>query len=115
MALSSGFMTYATEVHPNYVELRAAIAQSPTTVVLLPSLDLEACVTEIVRRQVHRPLGLVASREAMKIRGRFPVYMALPAPKVTTMQAPEAVVSKIIALLQHSIPTDIVLNDGSTS
>jgi shikimate kinase len=102
MALSSGFMTYAAEVHPNYVEIRAAIAASPTTVVLLPSLDLETCVTEIVRRQVHRPLGLVASRDEVKIRERFSVYMALPAPKVTTMQAPAAVASEIIDLLQRN-------------
>ena len=102
LALSSGFMTYAAEVHPNYVEVRAAIAESPTTVVLLPSLDLETCVTEIVRRQVHRHVGLVAAREEVKIRERFPVYMALPAPKVTTMQAPEAIASDIIDLLWHN-------------
>src|SRR6478609_10840354 len=93
MALSSGFMTYADDVHPTYPEIRAVIANSPTTFVLLPSLDLETCVTEIVRRQVHRPLGLMASSEEAKIRERFPAYMALQAAKVTTLQAPEAIVS----------------------
>jgi hypothetical protein len=107
MALSSGFMTYDEEVHPNYLEIRAAIADSPTTFVLLPSLDLETCVAEIVRRQTRRPLGLVVSREEAKIRERFPVYMALPALKVTTLQAPDAIVSEIINVLQrnfHRIP-----------
>jgi shikimate kinase len=95
MALSSGFMTYAEEIHPSYAEIRAAIAESPTTFVLLPSLDVETCVAEIVRRQVHRPFGLVASREETKIRERFPIYTALPAPKVTTLQSPDAVVTEI--------------------
>ena len=102
IALSSGFMTYAEEVHPKYVEIRAAIADSPTTFVLLPSLDVETCVAEIVRRQVHRPLRLTASREEAKIRERFQIYMALPAPKVTTLQAPDAVVSEIIHVLHRN-------------
>ena len=75
------------------------ITRHKATAHLLPSLDLETCVTEIVRRQVHRPLGLVAAREEVKIRERFPVYMALPAPKVTTMQAPEAIASHAHASL----------------
>jgi hypothetical protein len=69
---------------------------------LLPSFDLETCVAEIVRRQVHRRLGLVASREEAKIRERFAIYMALPAPKVTTLQSPDAVVTEIINVLQSS-------------
>src|SRR4051812_8619374 len=44
VALSSGFMTYPEEAHPSYVKIRTAIAESPTTFVLLPSLDLESCV-----------------------------------------------------------------------
>lgn len=102
MALSSGFMTYAEEVHPRYAEIRAAIAESSTTFVLLPSLDVETCVAEIVRRQVRRPLGLVASREEAKIRERFTIYMALPALRVTTLQSPDAVVTEIIDILQRS-------------
>src|SRR6185295_7471181 len=70
IALSSGFMTYVADIHPKYVDLRVSIAASPTTFVLLPSLDLETCIAEIVRRQVGRSLGLVASREECKIRDR---------------------------------------------
>jgi shikimate kinase len=103
IALSSGFMTYAEEVHPTYAEIRAAIAESSTTFVLLPSLDVETCVAEIVRRQVQRPLGLVlvASQEEAKIRERFTIYMALPALKVTTLQSPDAVVTEIMDILRH--------------
>lgn len=36
VALSSGFMTYAEEVHPCYPNIRMSIAGSPTTFVLLP-------------------------------------------------------------------------------
>ena len=102
IALSSGFMTYAEEVHPSYAEIRAAIAESSTTFVLLPSLDVETCVAEIVPRQVHRRLGLVASREEAKIRERFTIYMALPALKVTALQSPDAIVTEIIDILQRS-------------
>jgi shikimate kinase len=104
LALSSGFMTSAEEVHPSYAETHASIAESSTTFVLLPSLELETWVAEIVRRQVRRPLGLLASREEAKIRERFAIYMALPAPKVTTLQAPDAVIAEIITDLQRSSP-----------
>ncbi|MDQ2890564.1 MAG: hypothetical protein M3R65_08420 [Gemmatimonadota bacterium] len=48
--LSSGFMTYPLAVHTAYEATRRDIECSPTTFVLLPSLDLETCVAEIVRR-----------------------------------------------------------------
>lgn len=51
LALSSGFMTYAADVHPDYAGIRGEIAASATTVVLLPSLDYETCVSETVRCQ----------------------------------------------------------------
>lgn len=106
VALSSGFMTYGAAVHPRYLEIRAAIAQSPTTFVLLPSLDFETCVAEIVRRQLHRPLGLAAAPEEVKIRERFTIYASLPAPKVTTMQAPDVVVAHIIDVLRRQSTAD---------
>jgi shikimate kinase len=73
VALSSGFMTYPLGVHPDYPELRRQIEGWPTTVVLLPSLDLERCVAETVRRQLARPFGhRGAEREEAVIRQRFP-------------------------------------------
>ena len=90
LALSSGFMLYAASVHPAYGEVRAAIARSRTTVVLLPSLDRETCVAETVRRQLGRPLcRRDAAAEEAVIRERFGRYLALPAPKVETMRLPE--------------------------
>jgi shikimate kinase len=109
MALSSGFMTYSEEVHPSYVEIRAAIAESSTTFVLLPSLDLETCVAEIVRRQLRRPLGLIASREEAKIRKRFSIYMSLPASRVETMRPPDEVVSEIV----DALPPDKALHPSA--
>jgi hypothetical protein len=38
VALSSGFMTYSRDIHPDYPRLRRDIEQSPTTFVLIPSL-----------------------------------------------------------------------------
>ena len=57
LALSSGFMVYPASVEPAYPTMRAAIASDRATLVLLPSLDRGACVAEIVRRQLARPLG----------------------------------------------------------
>lgn len=102
IALSSGFMTYGPDVHPAYVELRAQLASAPTTFVLLPSLDVEACVRETVRRQVSRPFGRSAEREEAVIRQRFGQYRQLPATKVETLQPVDAVVDD---LLGHVGPT----------
>jgi shikimate kinase len=91
IALSSGFMVYPASVHPAYVSVAEAVARSPTTVVLLASLDRETCVAETVRRQLARPFGRRdAPREEAVIRERFDRYLALPAMKLeTTRPAPD--------------------------
>src|SRR2546427_11186109 len=86
LALSSGFMTYRRDIHSQYERCRRDIASNPSTFVLLPSLDLEVCVVEIVRRQISRPFARSAEREEQVIRARFPIYVDLPARKVETMR-----------------------------
>jgi shikimate kinase len=98
-ALSSGFMTYADDVHPDYPVWRQRLAASPLSFVLLPSLQLEACVKETVRRQLGRSFARSAEREEQVIRARFPVYAGLPGSKLETMQPIEAVVSEILSTL----------------
>jgi shikimate kinase len=98
VALSSGFMTYRADIHPEYARCRQRIASSTSTVVLLPSLDLETCVAEIVRRQLRRRFARTAEREEHVIRTRFPVYASLPAPKVETMRPADAVVAELLAV-----------------
>jgi len=99
VAVSSGFMDYPAAVHPAIARLQRTIAEAPTTVLLLPSLDGEACVLEIVRRQATRPLARRRSpaREEAVIRERFVQYRLLPCPVVTTMQSPEAVAREVVA------------------
>jgi hypothetical protein len=63
VALSSGFMTYAGDVHPEYSRVRREREQHPHTFVLLPSFDRDVCVAETVRRQVARPFGRPAAKE----------------------------------------------------
>jgi shikimate kinase len=63
IALSSGFFTYPRGVHPGYPALRERIASSPLTFVLLPTLDLETCVAETVRRQLTRSFARSPERE----------------------------------------------------
>jgi shikimate kinase len=85
-ALSSGFMTYPQDIHPEYTCLRRDVEQSPTTFVLIPSLSLELCVKETVRRQLARPFARSAAKEEAVLRERFPVYVGLPVRKLETMQ-----------------------------
>ena len=78
VALSSGFMTYSLDIHPEYPTLRRGIGRSPTTFVLLPSVDRDVCVAETVRRQVGGPFGRSPSREEAVIRARFEIYSLCP-------------------------------------
>jgi len=99
IALSSGFMAYPESVHPAYPALRSVICKSPTTFVLLPSLDLEACVDEIVRRQIARPIGRSPEREEAVIRDRYAIYLAIPATRIETMRPVTEIVEQMIAQL----------------
>ena len=98
-ALSSGFMTYAGNIHPEYARVRREIEQHPNTFVLLPSLDRDVCVAETVRRQIARPFGRSAAREEAVIRKRYEIYMAVPARKIETMRPVAAVVDEIVGVL----------------
>ena len=104
LAVSSGFMTYPDDAHPRLPTIRRSIAMLSSTVVLLPSLDLEACVAETLRRQRARPLAQhrTDTREEQVIRERFPVYVALAARKVTTMR-PAADIAAEIADLNSGV------------
>ena len=92
-------MTYADGIHPAYAECRQRIASNPLTCVLLPSLDLEVCVAETVRRQRARPFARSAEREEQVIRARFPVYLGLPARKIETMPPIDLVVTELVTAL----------------
>ena len=99
VALSSGFMTYKHDTHPEYSRLCRELEQSPNTFVLLPSIDLDLCVAEIVRRQIARPFGRSSAREEAVIRARFEIYMAMPVRKIETMRPAAAAVDEIVAAL----------------
>ena len=95
IALSSGFMTYSQDIHPDYQGLRLDIEQSPTTFLLIPSLDRELCVAETVRRQLARPFARSRASEEAVIRARFPLHVGLPARKIETMESPCVIVDEI--------------------
>ena len=99
VALSSGFMTYASDTHPEYRRVRHEIEECAQTFALLPSLNRELCVAETVRRQVARPFGRSPEREEAVIRTRFEIYMALPMRKVATMRPTAVIVDEILAAL----------------
>lgn len=106
IALSSGFMTYPTEIHSQYTRIRSKIAGSPGTFVLLPSIALEACVRETVRRQLTRPFVRSAAKEEAVIRERYATYMSLPARKVETMRSVDEVVEAMVGLLPPNTPLE---------
>jgi shikimate kinase len=113
MALSSGFMTYEPDAHPEYSRVRSEIELCSTTFALLPSFDREVCVSETVRRQIARPFGRSVVREEAVIRARFEVYKAMPVRKVETMRPVNAVVDELVAALASenhliSIPNEPV-------
>lgn len=99
VALSSGFMTYGRDIHPEYARVRREIEQHATTFVLLPSLDRHVCVAETVRRQIARPFGRSAVEEEAVIQERFDIYMAMPMRKIETMRPVAAAVDEIVAAL----------------
>jgi shikimate kinase len=99
VALSSGFMTYASNAHPEYGRVRRELEECAQTLILLPSLNRELCVAETVRRQVARPFGKSPEREEAVIRARFEIYMALPMRKVETIRPTAAIVDEILAAL----------------
>src|SRR5213593_2647710 len=97
--VSSDFMTYAIDTHPEYARVRGELEQCGRTFVLRPSLNRELCVAETVRRQVARPFGRSPDREEAVIRARFEIYMALPTRKIETMRPHAAIVDEIVAAL----------------
>lgn len=99
-ALSSGFLAYPRDIHPEYARLRRAVARSATTFVLVPSLDPEVCIEETVRRQLARPFARSPEAEAAVIRERFPIYVGLRAPKIATMRPLADVVDEMLGLIQ---------------
>ena len=117
VALSSGITTYSQDIHPDYPRLRRDIEQSPTTLVLIPSLDREICVAETVRRQLARPFARSLAAEDAVIRARFPLYVGLPPRKVETMK-PLSLIADEICKLMPRIPDSHrsqELNTGSTT
>jgi shikimate kinase len=102
VALSSGFMTYAVDTHPEYGRVRREIEECAQTFVLLPSLDRDLCVAETVRRQVARPFGRSREREEAVIQARFEIYTALSTRKVETMRPTAVVVDEILASLPRA-------------
>jgi shikimate kinase len=102
VALSSGFMTYPQDIHPEYARVRSALERSPTTFVLLPSLDRDTCVVETVRRQRARQFARSASKEAAVIRERFPIYAGLRARKIETMRPLGGIVDELLGFIEAS-------------
>lgn len=96
LALSSGFLTYPTNIDPRYAEVRRAIEVNPLTALLLPSFELESCVDIIVKRQLARAyLAGNRVREEQRIRERFPLFTALKCNRFRSDAPPMQLASEI--------------------
>jgi hypothetical protein len=87
LALSSGFMAYGDDAHPDYRDVCTDIVESRSTAALLPSFDFETCVTETVRRQLERSFSRSAKQEEQVIRTRFGVYFGVACEEVRNDEA----------------------------
>jgi shikimate kinase len=96
LALSSGFMTYAIDIHLEYGRIRRELEESARTFVLLPSLDRELCVAETVRRQIARPFGRSAQERKGRNTGTVRDLHVPSMRKVETMRPVAAVVDEIV-------------------
>ncbi|WP_219216900.1 shikimate kinase [Variovorax boronicumulans] len=96
LALSSGFLTYATDMDPRYAAVRRDIETNALTALLLPSFELERCVDVIVSRQLARPyLAGNGAREEQRIRARFPLFVALQCTRFQSDTSPMKLAAEI--------------------
>ena len=101
-ALSSGFLTYPVSSHREYPRVYREVLANRSTVALLPSFDLEACVAETLRRQLGRPFSRSAEREEQVIRSRFRIYSCVPQ-KFETTKPLDGLVDEMTRSLQPII------------
>jgi len=99
VALSSGFMTYANDAHPEYGRIRREIEECARTFVLLPSLDRELCVAETVRRQVARPFGGISGERRVGDTGTIRVLCRPSNTESETMRPAAVIVDEMLAAL----------------
>lgn len=101
---SSGFMCYPDDISKDYLRIKKQIENHDFTFLLLPSLNLETCVNEIINRQVQRSyLNLSKEKETQKIRKRFPVYTDLKCKIIFTHQDENKVALEIYSQLSEFI------------
>lgn len=102
---SSGFMTYQIDICPSYKKIRQEIEFNPFTFLLIPSLEVESCTKEIVRRQLKRSyLDSSIKREEEKIRSRFPIFIDFKCKRILTNDDPKNIAEEIYARLLDLIP-----------
>lgn len=103
IALSSGFMTYDSAIHPRIQQIHREILADGSTVLLLPSFNLEECVTETVKRQLGKSHNRTSAEHQVDlINKRFHIYKPMGNIKITTNKSTPAVVEDIVSQLSLS-------------
>lgn len=102
LALSSGFLTYASDVERRYAAIRHDVETDPLTALLLPSFEIERCVELIVSRQLGRSyLAGDRAMEERRIRERFPIFAALKCARFCSDAAPSQLTERIEAFARN--------------
>lgn len=92
--LSSGFL--ATDIRPDIVARnRKRVAESGTSVLLMPSRDFQQAANCIVERQLQRGFGLKRESEIAKFSQRFELYLLSGDVQIFSMAAPEVIAASI--------------------
>ncbi len=97
--LSSGFMTYDSNIHKAIVDVHRSILTSPTTILVMATFDQASCEDETVKRQLLRDYARPADEERRVIRERFPVYVEMGAIQAATDKPIDKVVDEILTQL----------------
>ena len=100
IATSSGFMTYANQIHLAIPPIQQEILASSLTVLLLPSFDVKICTKKTINRLLSRPYeSKSVSFQRQTIEERFLIYRPMGNVQVTTNLKVEEVVSEIQTVL----------------
>lgn len=97
-------MCYSNDISKEYVRIKEQIENHDFTFLLLPLLDFESCVGEIVDRQIHRSdLNLFKEKEEQKIRKRLAIYTDLKCIVILTHRDKNKVALQIYRQSYHQI------------
>jgi shikimate kinase len=103
-ALSSGFLLIDRRPECGYRN-RRLVLETGTSIVIMPSADIDEATDIVVARQLGRGFGLIADREREKFRSRFAAYLELGDMQIFSSAPPEEIAAAIVDRLR--VPSNV--------